>query len=93
MKKMFIAVFPVISLVIVLAGCATPGNSSIDSDKDGVANYMDVCPNTPTLALVDKYGCALDSDKDGVIDLYDKCPNTPITDLVNKNGCSVKTIR
>ncbi len=76
--------------VLILAGCVSPNASRLDSDHDGVVNSRDICPNTPALALVDKYGCALDSDHDGVIDLYDKCPNTPITDLVNKNGCSIK---
>ncbi len=93
MIKFFISLFFTISLTMLFIGCATTGNISMDNDKDGVADYMDICPKTPPLALVDKYGCALDSDKDGVIDLYDKCPNTPITYLVNKNGCAVKKIK
>ncbi len=79
--------------VVGLAGCINPNTARIDSDHDGVINSRDICPNTPTLAMVDKYGCALDSDHDGVINLYDKCPNTPMSDLVNKNGCDIKKLK
>jgi OOP family OmpA-OmpF porin len=86
----------ILILIIALAifsGCTNPNPSQIDSDNDGVVDSLDACPNTPSLALVDKYGCALDSDKDGVIDLYDKCPNTPFLNVVNKNGCTIKKIK
>ena len=86
MKKIYF--LPILATIFI--GCATPNTANIDSDKDGVADITDVCPSTPALALVDKYGCAIDSDMDGVIDLYDKCPNTPFSNLVNKNGCSIK---
>ena len=33
-----------------------------DSDLDGVEDSMDRCPNTPILALVDRYGCSVDED-------------------------------
>ncbi len=81
----------ILILIIVpfLSGCATK-QPMVDNDHDGVLDYRDVCKNTPILAKVDKYGCALDSDLDGVIDLYDKCPNTPFTDKVYANGCSMK---
>jgi len=62
-----------------------------DTDKDGVPDYKDKCPNTPAGAKVDKNGCAIDSDKDGVIDLYDMCPNTPFGVKVNEKGCAVDT--
>ncbi len=35
-------------------GCA------IDSDKDGVANYLDKCPNTPAGVKVNNKGCAIE---------------------------------
>ena len=76
----------------MLNGCNIPKTPLFDSDKDGVPNYKDACPNTPALAKVNRYGCAIDSDLDGVIDLYDKCPNTPILNLVNKNGCTIKRL-
>jgi OOP family OmpA-OmpF porin len=58
-----------------------------DSDKDGVKDKFDQCPNTPLGAIVDQYGCPLDSDGDGVYDGLDKCPNTPKGALVDINGC------
>ncbi len=76
-------------LVLLISGCAQ-SSLPLDSDSDGVPNYMDICKNTPALAVVDKFGCALDSDHDGVINLYDKCPHTPILNIVNRNGCSIK---
>ncbi len=86
MKKLYFLLL----LATIFIGCAIPDATNIDSDKDGVTDIRDICPSTPALALVDKFGCALDRDMDGVIDLYDKCPNTPFSDLVNKNGCSIK---
>ena len=74
-------------LTLVISGCATKNMGKADNDQDGVINQMDICKNTPKLAIVDKYGCAVDSDHDGVIDLYDKCPNTPFLKVVNSNGC------
>ena len=87
MKKLII--LPILGAILLFSGCANT-QPMVDNDHDGVLDYRDVCPNTPILAKVDKYGCALDSDLDGVIDLYDKCPNTPFTDKVYANGCSIK---
>ncbi len=84
MKSLLIAL-----TIILLSGCSL-ANLQTDLDKDGVSNNMDLCKSTPTLAKVDKYGCALDSDKDGVIDAYDKCKNTSLLDKVNKYGCKLK---
>ncbi len=39
----------------------------IDSDNDGVADYLDKCQNTPKNVEVDSKGCELDTDKDGVV--------------------------
>jgi OOP family OmpA-OmpF porin len=58
-----------------------------DSDKDGVIDSLDKCPNTPTGVSVDMDGCPLDSDKDGVPDYRDKCPDTPAGVSVDKDGC------
>ncbi len=82
-------IYATLIISVFLTGCATK-NIQIDSDNDGVYDYIDICKNTPTLAEVDKYGCALDSDNDGVINLYDKCKKTPLLDIVNANGCSKK---
>ncbi len=76
-----------LTLGLLASGCATYNLTTRDSDQDGVNNYSDICKNTPKLAIVDKYGCAIDSDHDGVIDIYDKCPNTPFLTIVKSNGC------
>jgi len=59
----------------------------LDSDGDGIPDYLDKCPNTPTGTKVDATGCPLDSDGDGVPDYLDKCPNTPTGVKVDVNGC------
>jgi OOP family OmpA-OmpF porin len=61
--------------------------TAADSDGDGVADYMDKCPNTPKGAAVDAKGCPLDSDGDGVADDMDKCPDTPKGATVDAKGC------
>ena len=60
-----------------------------DSDKDGVVDKSDLCPNTPLGDAVDANGCSLpkDSDGDGVTNDKDKCPNTPAGTKVDANGC------
>src|SRR5439155_1249606 len=64
-------------------GCPT------DSDKDGVYDGLDKCPNTPAGATVDASGCPTDSDSDGVPDGIDQCPNTPAGVQVDPKGCPV----
>ncbi len=59
-----------------------------DSDKDGVPDKTDLCPNTPLGTAVDANGCPYgDADKDGVTDNLDKCPNTPMGATVDAMGC------
>ena len=58
-----------------------------DSDKDGVPDKIDQCPDTPIGCIVDAKGCPLDSDGDGVCDGLDKCPNTPKGCKVDASGC------
>ena len=58
-----------------------------DSDKDGVIDRKDKCPDTPLGVKVDKHGCPIDSDGDGVPDYLDKCPNTPHGVKVDAQGC------
>src|SRR5437867_2550070 len=65
-----------------------------DSDKDGVPDGLDKCPNTPPGTRVDTTGCPLkevvrDSDGDGVPDNLDKCPNTPPGSQVDASGCII----
>lgn len=56
-----------------------------DSDKDGVADKKDKCPNTPIGVSVDATGCPLDKDKDGVVDYLDACPD--VSGLASLKGC------
>ncbi len=58
---------------------------SRDTDKDGVKDSRDLCPNTPVGVVVDANGCPVDTDKDGVADYLDKCPDMP--GLAKFNGC------
>jgi long-chain fatty acid transport protein len=53
-----------------------------DSDKDGVKDKEDACPDVP--GLWEFNGCP-DSDSDGVQDSEDACPDVP--GLVSMNGC------
>jgi len=56
-----------------------------DTDKDGVPDKKDQCPNTPPGVQVDAKGCPIDTDADGVADYIDKCPHEPGT--AEMNGC------
>ena len=60
-----------------------------DSDKDGVPDHLDKCPDTPFGCLVDESGCPLDKDKDGVCDGLDKCPDTKPGCKVDLTGCPI----
>jgi OOP family OmpA-OmpF porin len=58
-----------------------------DSDKDGVYDRGDLCPDTPIGQVVDDHGCPMDTDLDGVPDGWDQCPNTPRGATVDEAGC------
>lgn len=55
-----------------------------DSDKDGVNDDLDACPDLPGTELTK--GCP-DKDGDGIADKEDKCPNQPGT--LRDQGCPV----
>ncbi len=55
-------------MVVDAKGCP------LDTDKDGVVDYLDKCPDVPGSA--DMNGCQ-DKDKDGVADNDDVCPDIP----------------
>ena len=59
-----------------------------DTDKDGVNDHFDKCPNTPKGIAVDKKGCPLDRDGDGVADFLDSCPD--VKGLITAHGCPDK---
>lgn len=71
-----------------------PKEGPKDSDKDGVVDKLDQCPNTPLGTKVDDKGCPipLDDDKDGVPNDRDQCPNTPAGETVNAVGCSASQL-
>jgi outer membrane protein OmpA-like peptidoglycan-associated protein len=60
-----------------------------DTDKDGIKDKFDQCPDTPRGALVDQYGCPLDNDGDGVYDGLDTCDDTPQGAIVDISGCPI----
>jgi OOP family OmpA-OmpF porin len=73
-----------------------------DSDKDGVIDAQDKCPDSKAGAKVDVNGCEIvvappapvvvapkDSDNDGVIDEKDLCPTTKAGVKVDVNGCEI----
>jgi outer membrane protein OmpA-like peptidoglycan-associated protein len=61
----------------------------VDTDRDGVEDNADGCPDTPIGAKVDSRGCPLDSDNDGIYDGLDRCDNTPAGAMVDISGCPI----
>ena len=59
-----------------------------DSDRDGVSDDLDKCPNSPEGITVDTTGCPRDFDIDGVPDFQDMCPNTQPNIGVDSTGCA-----
>ena len=60
----------------------------IDTDKDGVVDERDDCPDTDPRARrsVDIFGCPVDSDFDGIADYLDACPNNPVGAHIDSLG-------
>ena len=69
------------------------GTNRKDSDKDGVWDKIDMCPETPRGVEVDSVGCPLDEDHDGVPDYLDHCLGTPAAAIgfVDSVGCMLDT--
>lgn len=72
------------------APAPAPEPEPVDSDRDGVIDDLDECPNTVAGAAVDDKGCELDSDGDGVVDRLDECPGTRAGAQVDIKGCEIK---
>jgi len=75
-----------VSVPVDSQGCA------LDTDNDGVVDYLDYCPNNTALEIsagVSKNGCPRHSDKDGTPDYRDKCPNTKMGIKVDRFGCPI----
>ena len=69
---------------------STP-NDITDTDKDGVSDELDQCPNTQDGVIANTRGCSIyqqDDDGDGVIDSLDYCPDTRQGLEVNDYGCA-----
>lgn len=62
-----------------------------DSDGDGIPDYLDKEPNTPSGARVDSSGRTVDSDGDGIPDHLDKCPFVP--GPASNGGCPKDEIK
>lgn len=56
-----------------------------DTDKDGIPDNIDKCPNTPQGVAITEIGCPKDIDGDSIPDYLDKCPNAK--GLSQFNGC------
>lgn len=57
-----------------------------DLDGDGIRDWDDFCPETPSGTKVDKNGCPEDVDKDGIPDFRDKELTTAAGAVVNDSG-------
>lgn len=78
-------------LFTTMVGVSYSFFTSNDTDKDGVLDEYDQCPETPLNVEVDQFGCAIDTDNDGIPDYKDDCPNTPRDVEVNEKGCALDT--
>lgn len=67
-------------------GIARNGEVFQDTDKDGIIDSQDKCPNE--FGLLSNNGCPInDKDNDGVADEKDKCPNE--FGPADNNGCPI----
>jgi len=62
---------------------------SVDSDGDGVVDFLDQCSGTPKGIPVDAKGCPFDRDGDGIPDYRDKQLNTPPGAIVDADGVAL----
>ncbi|MEZ5540798.1 MAG: thrombospondin type 3 repeat-containing protein [Pseudomonadota bacterium] len=63
-----------------------------DSDRDGVIDSRDYCPDDTPAAIalgVAANGCPKHSDADGTPDYRDRCPGTPAHVRTDRYGCAV----
>ncbi len=64
--------------------------TSADTDKDGVTDANDTCPETMEGVKVNAQGCEEDSDNDGLVNRLDLCPDTAEGATVDNAGCSTE---
>lgn len=60
-----------------------------DEDGDGVTDFKDDCPQTPSGSKVNEHGCPIDSDGDGVPDGLDEEPATAPGAPVDARGVTI----
>jgi OOP family OmpA-OmpF porin len=78
-------------LLTTVASAGNAGNAA-DSDRDGVPDVNDLCPNNSFEELsrgVNPQGCPLHSDADRIPDYRDQCPDTPRGVRVTSTGCPI----
>jgi outer membrane protein OmpA-like peptidoglycan-associated protein len=64
--------------------------TNTDTDKDGVSDADDTCPETLEGVMVNAQGCEEDSDNDGLVNRLDLCSDTAEGATVDKAGCSAE---
>lgn len=62
---------------------------SVDTDGDGVPDFLDQCSGTLKGIPVDAKGCPFDRDGDGIPDYRDKQLNTPLGAIVDADGVAL----
>jgi outer membrane protein OmpA-like peptidoglycan-associated protein len=62
-----------------------------DTDGDGVSDYFDKDPETPSGVSVDGSGKPVDTDRDGIPDYLDKEPFSDRTAVVDSTGAALDT--
>ena len=60
-----------------------------DEDGDGVKDFEDLCPGTPSGVIVSERGCPMDADGDGVPDYMDDEPATAPGAFVDAHGVTI----
>lgn len=62
---------------------------TVDTDEDGVVDFIDFCQYTEKGVAIDERGCPLDKDADRVFDYKDDEVPTPAGAFVNEKGVAV----
>lgn len=84
-RTLIIAITVFISLIFTSCSFFRYTFNRKDSDRDGITDIKDRCPDTPTGVTVDANGCPVDADGDGVADYLDDCPTS--AGFTSLKGC------
>ncbi|MCH2348818.1 MAG: thrombospondin type 3 repeat-containing protein, partial [Candidatus Poseidoniales archaeon] len=88
------AVAVVLSLIVTAFSGIGPAASVVDSDRDGIYNWSDNCPDVANPEQLDFDGdtlgdpCDYDVDADGILNHEDDCPSTLAGEMFDHRGCS-----